>query len=158
MMERGETLMNPLSEIVNSKIFSATCTAWTVAQGLKVLIYFYKHHRINFRLFVGTGGMPSSHSAFVSCMATTIGLDAGWNSPVFLLALGIAVVIMSDAAGVRRAAGQQAKILNEIMEDFYSSRPVPPQRLKELLGHTPIQVFVGAFIGIGIGFFFYRVL
>jgi uncharacterized protein len=145
-----------LNSLFHSKIFYATTVAWFVAQGLKVLLYWLKHHKINFRLFVGTGGMPSSHSSFVSCLATTIGLEAGWNSPVFLLALGMALIIMSDAAGVRRAAGQQATILNEIMDDLYSSRPVPQKRLKELLGHTPVQVFVGAFLGIGVGLLFYR--
>lgn len=147
--------MNALHEIVSSKIFYVTSIGWAVAQGLKVLIYFFRYRKINFRLFVGTGGMPSSHSAFVSCMATCIGLTSGWSSPVFLLALGVAVVIMSDAAGVRRAAGQQAKILNEIVDDLYSSRSVPPKRLKELLGHTPVQVFVGAAIGIGTALVFY---
>lgn len=147
--------MNALHEIVSAKIFYVTALGWAVAQGLKVFIYFWRYRRINFRLFVGTGGMPSSHSAFVSCLATCIGLTAGWSSPVFLLALGVAVVIMSDAAGVRRAAGQQAKILNEIMDDFYSSRSVPPKRLKELLGHTPVQVFVGAALGIGTALAFY---
>ena len=147
--------MSPLHQIVGAKIFYVTTVGWAIAQGLKVFIYFWRYRRINFRLFVGTGGMPSSHSAFVSTMATCIGFTAGWDSPVFLLALGVAVVIMSDAAGVRRAAGQQAKILNEIMDDLYSSRSVPPKRLKELLGHTPIQVFVGAAIGIGTALFFY---
>jgi uncharacterized protein len=148
--------MNPLVEIITAKAFYTTASGWAVAQGMKVLLYYFRHHKINFRLFVGTGGMPSSHSAFVSCMATTIGLEAGWSSPVFLLSMGIAVVIMSDAAGVRRAAGQQAKILNEIMDDMYSSKPFPQQRLKELLGHTPIQVFVGAFIGIAVALAFYK--
>lgn len=139
-----------------SKIFCATTLSWAVAQGLKVLIYFWKHHKINFRLFVGTGGMPSSHSAFVSCLATSIGLEAGWGSPVFMLALGVALIVMTDAAGVRRAAGQQAQILNEIMDDLYSSKPIPQKRLKELLGHTPVQVIVGAFLGISIGLLFFK--
>ena len=147
--------MSPLHQIVDAKIFYVTTIGWAVAQGLKVLIYFIRHHKIDFRLFVGTGGMPSSHSAFVSTMATSIGFTAGWDSPVFLLALGLAVIIMSDAAGVRRAAGQQAKILNGIIDDLYSSKPVPPKRLKELLGHTPVQVFVGALLGIVIAMFFY---
>ena len=147
--------MGALGQIVTAKIFYVTALAWAIAQGLKVLIYYVRHRKINFRLFVGTGGMPSSHSAFVSCMAATIGLETGWKSPVFLLALGLAVIIMSDAAGVRRAAGQQAKILNEIMDDLYSSKPVPPQKLRELLGHTPIQVFVGAFLGITVALLCY---
>jgi acid phosphatase family membrane protein YuiD len=91
-------------------------------------------------------------------LATAIGLETGWSSPVFLLSLGMALVIMSDAAGVRRAAGQQAKILNEIMDDLYSSRPFPQKRLKELLGHTPVQVFVGAFLGIGVALLMYQIL
>lgn len=125
---------------------------WFVAQGLKVLIYWYRHHKIDFRLFVGTGGMPSSHSSFVSSLSAAIGLEAGWNSPAFILSLGMALVIMSDAAGVRRAAGQQAQILNKILDDLNRSKPFPHTRLKELLGHTPVQVLVGAFIGIVVAF------
>jgi len=147
--------MDPIVQIITAKAFYATATAWAVAQGLKVAIYYVRHKKMNFRLFVGTGGMPSSHSSFVSCMATTIGLETSWDAPVFLLAMGIAIVIMFDAAGVRRAAGQQAKILNDIVDDLYSSRPVPPQRLKELLGHTPVQVIVGSAIGIATGLLFY---
>jgi acid phosphatase family membrane protein YuiD len=150
--------MKVLKAIILSKIFCATFTAWALAQGIKVLIYYINYHKIDFRRLVGSGGMPSSHSAFVSCLATTIGLETSWNSPVFLLALGMALIIMSDAAGVRRAAGQQAKILNLIMEDLYQSRPIPPQRLKELLGHTPVQVLVGAVIGVAIAILFYRVI
>lgn len=147
--------MKPLDQKGTIKILYVTTLAWAVAQGWKVLLYYVRHRKINFRLFVGTGGMPSSHSAFVSCLATSIGIESGWNSPVFLLSVGMALVIMTDAAGVRRAAGQQAKILNEIMDDLYSSKPVPQQKLKELLGHTPTQVFVGAFLGIGLAFAYY---
>lgn len=147
--------MSPLHQIFTAKIFYSTILAWVTAQGIKVLRYYFLHRKINFRLFVGTGGMPSSHSAWVSCLATTIGFESGWTSPVFLLALGMALVIMSDAAGVRRAAGMQAQILNEIVDDLYANKPIPHKRLKELLGHTPVQVFVGAFIGITVGIIFY---
>jgi len=138
------------------KIFYVTTLAWALAQGMKVLIYYLRNRKINFRLFVGSGGMPSSHSALVSCLATTIGLETGWDSPIFLLAMGMATIIMTDAAGVRRASGQQAKILNEILEDYYSSRAFQRRKLKEFLGHTPVQVFVGAFLGIGIALLFYH--
>jgi acid phosphatase family membrane protein YuiD len=148
--------LKPLNQKGSLKIFYVTTVAWVIAQGMKVLIYWYRYHKINFRLFVGSGGMPSSHSALVSCLATTIGLETGWDSPIFLLAVGMALIIMTDAAGVRRAAGQQAKILNEIVDDLYSSKPFPQKRLKELLGHTPVQVFVGAFLGIGVAFLIYR--
>ena len=150
-------MLKPLNQKGTIRIFYATSLAWFVAQGLKVLIYWIRNHKISFRLFVGTGGMPSSHSAFVSCLATTIGLEAGWDSPVFFLALGMDTIIMTDAAGVRRAAGQQAKILNEIMEDFYSSKPFAQQKLRELLGHTPFQVLVGALLGICVGLGFYKI-
>jgi len=148
--------MGVLDRVFNAKIFYVTASAWAIAQGLKVLIYYFRYHKINFRLFVGTGGMPSSHSAFVSCLAATIGFETSWGSPVFLLALGVALITMSDAAGVRRAAGQQAQILNEILDDLYRSRPVGQKRLKELLGHTPVQVLVGAFIGVCVAIIFYR--
>jgi len=147
--------LEPLSQIFGSKIFYVTTFAWVFAQGMKVLLYYFRRHKINFRLFVGTGGMPSSHSTLVSCLAATIGLETGWNSPVFLLALGMALVIMTDAAGVRRAAGLQAKLLNEIVDDLYASKPFPHKQLKELLGHTPVQVLVGAAIGVGIALAFY---
>lgn len=147
--------MKPLNQKGTVKILYVTTLAWAVAQGLKVLIYYVRNRRFNFRLFVGTGGMPSSHSAFVCSLATAIGIESGWSSPVFLLSVGMALVIMTDAAGVRRAAGQQAKILNEILDDLYSAKPVPQQRLKELLGHTPFQVLVGAILGIGLTLAFY---
>lgn len=150
--------MKPLNQRGSIKILYVTSLAWAVAQGLKVLIYYVRNRKFSFRLFVGTGGMPSSHSAYVCSLATAIGIEAGWDSPVFLLSVGMALVIMTDAAGVRRAAGQQAKILNEIVDDLYSSRPVPPEKLRELLGHTPTQVFVGGFLGILIALAMYYIL
>ncbi len=141
-----------------SNLFYITTIAFLVAQGLKVLIYYFQHHRINFRLFVGMGGMPSSHSAFVCSLTTAIGLDTRWDSPAFWLSVGMAFIVMTDAAGVRRAAGQQAKILNQIMDDWGKSRPIPQQRLKEFLGHTPIQVVAGAALGIAIAFALYPLL
>ncbi len=150
--------MKRLDQKGSLRILYVTSLAWAVAQGLKVLIYYVRNRKFNFRLFVGTGGMPSSHSAYVCSMATAIGIETGWDSPVFLLAVGMALVIMTDAAGVRRAAGQQAKILNQIMDDLNRAKPVPQKRLKELLGHTPFQVFVGAFLGILIAMGFYQIL
>ncbi|HET9869829.1 MAG TPA: divergent PAP2 family protein [bacterium] len=129
--------------------------AWFLAQTWKMLNYYHKNHKINFRLLVGTGGMPSSHSAFVCSLAASLGFEQGWDSSLFYLGLGVALIVMTDAAGVRRAAGQQAQILNEMMDDLYKSRPIPPTKLKELLGHTPTQVVVGAFLGIAVAVLFY---
>jgi acid phosphatase family membrane protein YuiD len=140
--------MGPLGQHHFTNVFYITSISLFIAQSLKVLIYYFQHHKINFRLFAGMGGMPSSHSAFVCSLATIIGLDTQWDSPVFWLSVGMALIVMTDAAGVRRAAGQQAKILNQIMDDLAKSRPIPQQRLKEFLGHTPVQVFAGAALGI----------
>ena len=107
--------------------------------------------RIDFGRFIGAGGMPSSHSAFVTGLAVAIGLDSGFSSHMFSIAAVLALVVMYDAAGVRRAAGEQAKILNRLVEDWekrnYQNTEV---HLKELLGHTPMQVFAGAILGIAI--------
>jgi uncharacterized protein len=139
----------------STRVFWACAAAWFVAAFIKMLLYYNQHKRLNFRLLVGTGGMPSSHSSFVAAIATTMGLEAGWNSPVFLLALGFAIVTMNDAQGVRRAAGHQASLLNRIVDDLYHQKPIKPQRMKELLGHTPVQVLIGALIGIVTALLFY---
>jgi len=140
--------MQALRQIASSRIFQATLVSWTAAQVVKLLLYAIRFHKIDFRRLVGSGGMPSSHSAFITCLAVSIGREAGWSSPVFLLSLGLAFVIMADAAGVRRAAGQQAQALNRILGDLYRFDPVQPKHLKELLGHTPLQVVVGALWGV----------
>jgi acid phosphatase family membrane protein YuiD len=143
------------ADIFTCRIFWACFTAWFVASFIKMLVYYKQYKRLNFRLLVGTGGMPSSHSSFVSCLATTLGIEAGWNSPVFMLALGFAIVTMNDAQGVRRAAGHQASLLNRIVDDIYHQKPIKPERVKELLGHSPVQVFTGALLGVVMGVVFY---
>jgi len=97
--------------------------------------------------FIGAGGMPSTHSALSVCVATTIGLKEGWDSSLFALATVIAFIIMADAAGVRRETGEQAKILNKIILEFFKEIKLKDRRLKELVGHTPFEVIVGAFVG-----------
>lgn len=100
------------------------------------------------RRFIGAGGMPSTHSALSMCVAVTIGLSEGWNSPLFALAIVMAFIIMADAAGVRRETGEQAKVLNKIILEFFEERKIRDKHLKELIGHTPFEVIVGAMIGI----------
>ncbi len=151
----GSSFGQALNLVLGSRIFWSCLTAWFVASLLKILIHFLYQGRIDFRLLVGTGGMPSSHSAFVTSLATAVGLEEGWSSPVFMLALGFAIVTMNDAQGVRRASGHQAEILNIIVDDMYQKKPFKPERVKELLGHTPIQVFIGAAIGVLICILFY---
>ena len=121
--------------------------AWAIAQLTKTIIFAIKERRLDFRRLVGTGGMPSSHTTFVTALATGVGLVEGFDTPIFALAAAFALVVMYDAAGVRRAAGKQAKVLNRIIDDIYK-KDFHPERLRELLGHTPIEVLAGAVFGI----------
>ena len=133
--------------VLNLCIFS-----WLIAQVLKVLIYYARKRRLNFHYLLSSGGMPSSHSSVVCTCAASVGSIAGWSSIEFAIAAIMAFVVMYDAANVRKAAGEQAKILNYIMEHWNEMRPeFLGKELKELLGHTPLQVFAGALLGIAIG-------
>ncbi|MDO5305489.1 MAG: divergent PAP2 family protein, partial [bacterium] len=124
-----------------------------IAQILKFLGYLITHQSINFKILTTTGGMPSSHSAGVVSLATVVGLICGFISVEFAIATGFAMVVMYDAAGLRRAAGKTAACLNKMMEEFYEGKPLDPQtKLKELLGHTPFEVFVVSLLGVEIAF------
>lgn len=122
--------------------------AWLFAQTLKVLLGVIRERRFNFMWFVGTGGMPSSHAAGVTALAGSVGLYSGFDTPLFAMALFFAVVILSDAQGVRRASGRQAQILNRILDDMYWKKKIHEERLIELLGHTPVEIFAGVAIGV----------
>ena len=136
------------SQVIRNKIFMTTVSAWLIAQTVKVTLGVVRQRRFDFRWFVGTGGMPSSHAAGASCLATAIGLNQGFDSVYFALAASFALVVMFDAQGVRRAAGRQARILNRITEDIYWQGRIKDDRLRELLGHTPVEVIAGLFLGI----------
>ena len=123
--------------------------AAVVAQVLKVIYFLFVHRKFNFKILTTTGGMPSSHSATVIALSMTVGYNLGMNSIPFAIALGYAFVVMYDAAGIRRSAGKIAATMNRVMEEFYAHRPsAAGEKLKELLGHTPFEVFVGAIVGI----------
>ena len=121
---------------------------WIGIQSFKVLYELVKTKKFNFKRILGAGGMPSSHSAVVTSIATMIGKDYGTDSAIFALSLIFAFVVMYDAAGVRRAAGKQAKLLNKIVNTPGMSNVEVGEKLVEVLGHTPVQVFVGALIGV----------
>jgi uncharacterized protein len=133
--------------IFHNKILMITLTVWALAQCLKVFIGFCLERRFNFRWFIGTGGMPSSHAAGATALATVCGLKLGFDSPQFALAAVFAMVTMFDAQGVRRSTGLQAGLLNKIMDDIYWQGKIESKRLAELIGHTPIQVVVGSIMG-----------
>lgn len=125
-----------------------TLSAWIVAQALKLAVAAVREKRFDFRWLVGTGGMPSSHAAGASCLAAATGLEYGFNSIYFALAASFAIVVMFDAQGVRRATGWQARILNKITEDIYWQGKINEKRLRELIGHTPIEVIAGGLLGV----------
>ena len=118
------------------------------AQILKGLIEYLRSRKWNMTMFFSTGGMPSSHSALVVAMATSIGHTEGLHSPLFAVACIFAIIVMYDAAGVRRAAGKHAEMINDLVESLERIRITPDKRLKELLGHSPIEVVAGAIWGI----------
>ena len=124
-------------------------SAVIIAQVLKFFVHLIWKRKVDLRLFTTTGGMPSSHSAGVIGLSTTVGLICGFSSIEFAMAIGYALVVMYDAAGVRRAAGKQAACLNKIIMDIYKQElKEAGGKLKELLGHTPMQVLVGALFGV----------
>jgi acid phosphatase family membrane protein YuiD len=133
------------------KFLLAPLVAWAIAQAAKVILTSVRQRRLNLRVLAETGGMPSSHAAIVMGMTTAVGKYAGVSSAAFAIALIFSFVVMYDAAGLRRAAGRQAAILNRLVEDLVHMRGMQEQRLRELLGHTPIEVVVGALLGIGVG-------
>ena len=129
----------------------APLVAWAIAQASKVILTSWRQRRLNLRVLAETGGMPSSHAAIVMGMTTAVGKHAGLSSAPFAIALIFSFVVMYDAAGLRRAAGRQAAILNRLVEDLVHMRGMQEQKLRELLGHTPVEVVVGAVLGIGVG-------
>ncbi len=126
------------------------------AQVIKFILFTIKTRRINFKIFSTTGGMPSSHSAGVMGLSTMVGILQGFDSYLFAVSLGFSLIIMYDAAGLRRAAGKTAACLNKMMDDFYHhDMQAAGGKLKELLGHTPLEVFVGAIFGICFAYLFH---
>ena len=141
-----------LTDIFGNRIIWTALIAWATAQILKVLLTLGIQHTFDRSRFLGAGGMPSSHSACVCAMATVVGLREGFGSSIFAVALLFAVVVMYDAAGVRRESGKNAEVINHIVESLSSNGwELEEEPLKELIGHTPFQVAAGALLGVIIG-------
>lgn len=137
-----------MNDLFANRAFQATFLCWAAAQVLKFMIELLWRRTINFRMLTTAGGMPSSHSALVSALATSVGLREGLGSSLFLVTVALAMITMYDAAGIRRAASIQARILNQIIAELFEGHPISETKLRELLGHTPIQVVAGALLGI----------
>lgn len=136
--------------ILENEVLIASLLAWLIAQVLKVVVHRIRSGQLDFRMLTSSGGMPSSHSAFVAALTAGVGIQQGLDDPLFAACFVFSSIVMYDATGVRRAASQQARILNQIVEELFEGHPISQERLRELLGHTPVQVFFGALLGIGI--------
>lgn len=141
--------MQDFGDILHNQVLLVALVACLIAQALKLIIELGKNRKFNLRVMVETGGMPSAHSALVTALASGVGQTVGWASTEFAIAVVFAVIVMYDAAGVRQAAGKQARVLNQIIDEFFQGdHHFNEERLKELLGHTPVQVIVGSILGV----------
>ncbi len=143
-----------LIKFLKNDVFWITLLTGFFAQVLKFIIYWIKDKKPNLEWLFTTGGMPSSHSASVMCLSTMVGIRQGFDSILFGITLYFSLIIMYDAAGLRRAAGEQASIINALIKEVGEGKGIENKRLKELLGHTPIEVLTGATLGIIIGAIF----
>ncbi|GAC1388702.1 MAG: divergent PAP2 family protein [Ktedonobacteraceae bacterium] len=139
------------NSLLDNRILLSSFLAWAVAQVSKTLLDVFQQRKLILSRLVSSGGMPSSHSALVTGLATATGRVAGLGSASFAITVVIASIVMYDAAGVRRAVSIQARILNQMIDEAFQGSPMAEKRLRELIGHTPVQVFVGALLGIGVG-------
>ncbi len=140
-------MLHSVNEVFENRVLLIALGASLSAQFLKLVIELAHARKLRLNVLFETGGMPSSHSALVAALATGIGRTQGWDTPQFAIATVFAFIVMYDAAGIRRAAGTQAKVLNQIVaEVFEDESDIDP--LKELLGHTPAQVIAGAIFGV----------
>jgi uncharacterized protein len=141
--------MPAITSILENRILLVALAACLMAQGAKVIVELAQYRRLNFKVMTESGGMPSSHSALVTALAFGVGAATGWNSVEFAIATVFAIIVMYDAAGVRQASGKQAQLLNQVMSElFQGDHHLTELRVKELLGHTPLQVTVGGILGV----------
>ena len=136
-------------ELIANRVLMTCLASWFIAQALKVLFYYFLEKRWDWGRFFGLGGMPSSHSSVVCALATAVGMSRGFYSPEFAIAFVLASIVMTDAAGVRRAAGKQAALINKIVKELTEGgMGLTHETLKELLGHSPFEVLIGALLGV----------
>ncbi|XP_027343675.1 uncharacterized protein LOC113856164 [Abrus precatorius] len=140
---------SPISSIFSNYPLISAILAFALSQSIKFFTTWFKERRWDLKQLVGSGGMPSSHSATVTALAAAIGFQEGLGAPLFAIALVLACVVMYDATGVRLQAGRQAEVLNQIVYELPAEHPLAESRpLRELLGHTPSQVIAGGLLGV----------
>ena len=151
MVSKANPLINDISQILDNRILLVAIAACLIAQAIKLIIDVIQNGKISVKVLTTSGGMPSAHSALVTALATGVGENLGWKSAEFAIATIFAIIVMYDAAGVRQAAGKQARILNQMVEELFSDdHKFNEEKLKELLGHTPVQVIAGSVLGVAI--------
>ena len=139
------------NSLFENRVLLAAFLAWALAQLSKTVYELLRQRKLVLSRLVSAGGMPSSHSALVTGLATATGRQLGIASAAFAITVVLAAIVMYDAAGVRRAVSIQARILNQMIEEAFQGSLHGEKRLRELIGHTPIQVFVGGLLGVGVG-------
>jgi acid phosphatase family membrane protein YuiD len=144
-------LLDALRGALRNPALLAAAGAWFLAQLLKVPIDYARTGRTNWALLTSAGGMPSSHAALVWALAAGVGLQDGFGSAAFAVALVVALVVSYDAAGIRRAAGQHANVINQLIDELAHGHPLREEQLKEILGHSPVEVLAGALFGMIVG-------
>ena len=148
--------MEPFLDIFRNLTVWCAFSAWVVAQGMKLHWHLLKTRKMDFSFFVRTGGMPSAHSALVCSLATSVGLRAGFASPLFAATMAFAAIVMFDAQSFRRAAGLQARLLNQIVEELFKEHHLSQRKLAELLGHTQKEVYAGMALGVFIALLMHK--
>ncbi|MBE7039180.1 MAG: divergent PAP2 family protein [Ruminococcaceae bacterium] len=142
--------MNFFTELLENKILLTAILGWFIAQTMKVILVLIQNKRLDWSRFVGSGGMPSSHSSFVISLTSAVGYTEGVSSALFAVCAVLSFVVMYDASGVRRATGIQAKVINKLVDSYEESEDVEisNEKLKELIGHSPLEVLAGAIVGL----------
>lgn len=141
--------MDGLEALFANRVLWAAILGWLVAQTFKVLLTFILYKKWDFSRLFGSGGLPSSHASFICSLTTGVAITNGFQSVEFAISVALALIVMYDAAGVRRSAGKQAAAINQIIQDMMTrGSKLTQEHLKELIGHTPFEVLVGALLGI----------
>ncbi len=141
-----------INDLLHNGMLISAIAGWFLAQGVKPFVHYARTRRWNWGLWFSAGGMPSSHSALMSATTFSIGLFDGFDSGLFALAVAITMIVLYDAAGVRRQAGMHAERINRMINELFTGQPLSEKQLKEVLGHTPRQVIAGVLFGLAIAF------
>lgn len=146
------------TELLENRILLTAILGWFIAQTMKVILVLIQNKRLDWSRFVGSGGMPSSHSSFVISLTSAVGYTEGVSSALFAVCAVLSFVVMYDASGVRRATGIQAKVINKLVDSYEESEDIEisDEKLKELIGHSPLEVLAGAIVGLLTTMFVYK--